>query len=535
MVGSFSLLTSPVIDSSHTCPCICLETMNSSSMNLKNGGDVGLGRKSMGKKQSKNRQIGSLELSSSFVDSGKEFMGIVNKRSSTKQRKVRSPVIVSELGGQYEDNFEDVKTYFSFMDLGFCQCSFLVANKPGDGKVFIRNLGKEKQELAERIMVTRLHLYGKWIKKCDHGEIYQFISDENLELMRERLLETIIWPSDDTNTEKIVIVNDVLGYPPLVRLSVLLHMERNPIFVFPNAFEEATSLANVMGEDSFQGFGSDLEEEDVQEEEFVNGLLNVDGYGFDEIGEIWYMKKGCSLHIGRARIVGDKDIAKLLEAPEKDGFYHLYIVHEDKVDDVNRSFPVLPDVTVLPASSTLPETNPEPNTQQLMVTQNDTTNLSEAEPSGELVPAVGNVEENVEGENYEVQEIEEDNVELSDNDYEDKEDDDLFHEFVGNNEDIVDSDDEVVNEVGSDDEGPVYPEFNLEVDFKGKVVLTKGLKFPTNKCFRKALQYHAIDHGYDFYFLHNNNQRVSAYCAYKCGCPRKRARILECKCNARRK
>ncbi|XP_021772078.1 chaperonin-like RbcX protein 2, chloroplastic [Chenopodium quinoa] len=221
MVGSFSLLTSPVIDSSHTCPCICLETMNSSSMNLKNGGDVGLGRKSMGKKQSKNRQIGSLELSSSFVDSGKEFMGIVNKRSSTKQRKVRSPVIVSELGGQYEDNFEDVKTqllnYFTYKatrtvlnqlyEMNPTQYTwlynFLVANKPGDGKVFIRNLGKEKQELAERIMVTRLHLYGKWIKKCDHGEIYQFISDENLELMRERLLETIIWPSDDTNTEKI--------------------------------------------------------------------------------------------------------------------------------------------------------------------------------------------------------------------------------------------------------------------------------------------------------------------------------------------
>ncbi|GMP88043.1 hypothetical protein CsSME_00040171 [Camellia sinensis var. sinensis] len=78
---------------------------------------------------------------------------------------------------------------------------FVASNKPGDGKRFIRILGKEKQDLAERVMVTRLHLYGKWVKKCDHAEIYKEISDQNLELMRERLMETVIWPSDDTNTQ----------------------------------------------------------------------------------------------------------------------------------------------------------------------------------------------------------------------------------------------------------------------------------------------------------------------------------------------
>ncbi|CAM8955355.1 unnamed protein product [Rhodiola kirilowii] len=29
---------------------------------------------------------------------------------------------------------------------------------------FLRTLGKERHELAERVMVTQLHLYGKWIK-----------------------------------------------------------------------------------------------------------------------------------------------------------------------------------------------------------------------------------------------------------------------------------------------------------------------------------------------------------------------------------
>ncbi|KAK4408269.1 Chaperonin-like RbcX protein 2, chloroplastic [Sesamum angolense] len=79
--------------------------------------------------------------------------------------------------------------------------NFVASNELGYGKHFIRNLGKEQHELAERVMVTRLHLYGRWIKKCDHTEMYERISDQNLELMRERLMETVIWPSDDSNTE----------------------------------------------------------------------------------------------------------------------------------------------------------------------------------------------------------------------------------------------------------------------------------------------------------------------------------------------
>ncbi|KAK4407401.1 Chaperonin-like RbcX protein 2, chloroplastic [Sesamum angolense] len=81
--------------------------------------------------------------------------------------------------------------------------NYVASNEHGYGKRFIRNLVKDKQDLAERVMVTRLHLYGKWVKKCDHTEMYERISDQNLELMRERLMETVIWPSDDTNTEVV--------------------------------------------------------------------------------------------------------------------------------------------------------------------------------------------------------------------------------------------------------------------------------------------------------------------------------------------
>ncbi|XP_021278453.1 chaperonin-like RbcX protein 2, chloroplastic [Herrania umbratica] len=224
MVGALSVVGSSVIDS-HTGPCLCLDALPSTNMNLKSGRELVLQRNSMKRKHV--ARPGSLELGSSFVDSwqdwrlsGKLIPGIVNS-CSRKQRKDRRLVVVSEVAGQYEDSFEDVKTqllnYFTYKAVRtvlhqlyemnppqytwFYQ--FVATNKPSDGKRFIRILGKERQELAERVMITRLHLYGKWVKKCDHAQIYKEISDENLELMRERLMETVVWPSDDTNTEKI--------------------------------------------------------------------------------------------------------------------------------------------------------------------------------------------------------------------------------------------------------------------------------------------------------------------------------------------
>ena len=105
-MGALSLLGSPVVDSAHTCPCLCLDTISSCSMNLKRGGDVRFRRKSLGKRQYS--QIGSLELSNSFVGSGKESLHVVH-RGLRMQRKVHRSMIVNELGGQYEDTFKDVK------------------------------------------------------------------------------------------------------------------------------------------------------------------------------------------------------------------------------------------------------------------------------------------------------------------------------------------------------------------------------------------------------------------------------------------
>ncbi|KAF8041180.1 hypothetical protein BT93_B3186 [Corymbia citriodora subsp. variegata] len=224
MVGALSVVGSSVVES-HTSPCLCVDSLPS-SMSLKSSGDlVSLHRSTMGRKLSR---PGSLELGSSFLDSwngwrleAKAVSGNMSRRFAKKPRKHRNFKVVSELAGQYEDSFEDVKTqilnYFTYKavrtvlnqlyEMNPTQYrwfyEFVATNKPGDGKRFIKILGKEKHDLAERVMITRLHLYGKWVKKCNHAEIYQEISDENLELMRERLMDTVIWPSDDTNTEKI--------------------------------------------------------------------------------------------------------------------------------------------------------------------------------------------------------------------------------------------------------------------------------------------------------------------------------------------
>ncbi|PKA58242.1 hypothetical protein AXF42_Ash012965 [Apostasia shenzhenica] len=155
-------------------------------------------------------------LSSSFIGG----WGDRRRPAVRSKKKERSGgVIVDELGGHYEEGFDDVHrqliNYFTYKAIRTVLHQLYEMNPPKyiwfynfvsngevkDGTRFLQALGKEHQELAERVMVTRLHLYGKWIKKCDHAKMYQRISDENLKLMRERLMETIIWPSEDTNAE----------------------------------------------------------------------------------------------------------------------------------------------------------------------------------------------------------------------------------------------------------------------------------------------------------------------------------------------
>ncbi|KAL8527516.1 hypothetical protein ACS0TY_005384 [Phlomoides rotata] len=159
---------------------------------------------------------GLLHLNSSFLQYSTTRTRTGALPVSKKLSKKRTLVLVS---ANQEDNFDDVKQqimdYFTYKAVRTVMNQlyemnppqyrwlyhYVASNEHGYGKTFIRNLVKDQQELGERVMVTRLHLYERWTKFCDHTKMYERISDQNLALMRERLMETVVWPSDDTNSE----------------------------------------------------------------------------------------------------------------------------------------------------------------------------------------------------------------------------------------------------------------------------------------------------------------------------------------------
>ncbi|CAN4121009.1 unnamed protein product [Withania somnifera] len=200
MVGALSVVSSSMVDS-RSSPCLCLDARLLAIWVLVIQFCI---------------RVLHYLIGSNFHDWEQQNCTLFfNLKKQTKGRK--NLRIVGDLGGQYEDDFSDIKTqilnYFTYKavrtilnqlnEMNPPQYQwfndYVTANKPHDGKRFIRNLAKEKQELAEKVMTTRLSLYAKWIKKYDHEEIYNRISDQNVEVMRERLMETVIWPSDDTN------------------------------------------------------------------------------------------------------------------------------------------------------------------------------------------------------------------------------------------------------------------------------------------------------------------------------------------------
>ncbi|XP_060669826.1 chaperonin-like RbcX protein 2, chloroplastic [Ziziphus jujuba] len=84
-------------------------------MNLKSGGDLVLQRNynsSMGKKHIV-KPAGSLELSSSFIDFGHDRRLSVKALPRIANRSLRNRrlKIVNGFAGQYEDSFDDVKTF----------------------------------------------------------------------------------------------------------------------------------------------------------------------------------------------------------------------------------------------------------------------------------------------------------------------------------------------------------------------------------------------------------------------------------------
>lgn len=121
---------------------------------------------------SKRRQLKKLDLSSSFLDATRLSLKM---HGSRRRQRPKGLVIVDELGGQYEDTFNDVKkqiiNFFTekavrtvleqLYEMNPPQYqwfnNFVADNEPKKAVQFLQTLVKERQDLAERVMITRLY------------------------------------------------------------------------------------------------------------------------------------------------------------------------------------------------------------------------------------------------------------------------------------------------------------------------------------------------------------------------------------------
>lgn len=112
---------------------------------------------------------------------------------------------------------------------------------------------------------------------------------------------------------------------------------------FVSKKNKTTYERKANGDKSKFGVALRLHVEEVYFFEFTYWIKT--NLGYDDVGEIWYGKKGLTLHSGRVMISCDADIPNFLDAPEKDAFYHLYVVHPDKKVEVVKTDAYGPGMT----------------------------------------------------------------------------------------------------------------------------------------------------------------------------------------------
>lgn len=105
MIGATGAVRS--FTDARSCPCLCLDSMASNSLSVMTNMDMVV-HKDVGR--GKVLKLKSLDLRSSFLDKwSARRLAIGANGYSRKKKKVKHLRIVGNLGGQYEDGFDDVK------------------------------------------------------------------------------------------------------------------------------------------------------------------------------------------------------------------------------------------------------------------------------------------------------------------------------------------------------------------------------------------------------------------------------------------
>ncbi|KAH9622115.1 hypothetical protein KSS87_021471 [Heliosperma pusillum] len=311
----------------------------------------------------------------------------------------------------------------------------------------------------------------------------------------------------------------------------------------------------------------------------VDIVKNELNYG--DLGEIWFRRHGLSLFAGRKQLQSDQDIPLLMETKDINGYIIVYAIlggHDVSTKKTNTKVKKNNEVGG-PNKYSLNEGTTNPTLKKHIPFNNPwRPKLPFQRTTNPFTAAEVRGQERIEG-GEESSGDESDNesdpdVVLSEGDLDDEDDDDLFtenvdeeissivhrglkglggdslavnenegqddieHEYlVDNDADLVSSEDELHSEHDSDDEVINYPVFNPNTDFQRPIELSLGLKFPSVYIFRKALRYHAVENGYDYYLLHNGSERVSVYCRHRCKCPwvKGRGKLGACTCGEKKK
>lgn len=315
---------------------------------------------------------------------------------------------------------------------------------------------------------------------------------------------------------------------------------------------------NKLCYDKKLSFGIERVDPDLLSRIELVGMLEEKG--ITDVRELWYCQKGKKIFEGLKEIKSDRDIVELCDNVGKSKLVVVFVVQADQESPLKYliATPTLPAKRQekeslvhqpleicgpISSSTSIPSKNkgkkpletpiPNPNIKEGEIEEGDEQKDEEdLDDSSDSDGDVNGSDSSDIGEEY-----------LPPPFASDSEDDQFFSQNVDRdvyeeelNCDEVEDETDVLN-VRVEDDGYAshstdedgtkrkrFPQFNPLVDFKGKIQLCTGMIFATKDIFRKALAQYSIENGGDYYFLHNDNLRVSVYCLNKCKCPLKSGR-----------
>ena len=285
----------------------------------------------------------------------------------------------------------------------------------------------------------------------------------------------------------------------------------------------------------------------------------IEDIGLSGIREIWFLYPGKRIDDGIRLLSNDISVMECASAVGKQRMMILYVIqgNEASPTDLRKQSPIsqpnsqsvviynplFEDLTQNPTQDSPLPTRSE-LTQKEKTLPKETTFPNEidsegASESGGSDDEVLGGESSSEGSDFHESDVDDEDLfeddELDKDIVEEDIDDGGVFLKVGDTDGIedpleCDDSDELKSLSDSDGGKKRYPHFNALIDFKKKIVFKSGMIFGSNKIFRKAMRQYSIENGGDYYYLHNDKKKVSAYCRKRCKCPMVHGRI-RCVCS----